>query len=146
MSIYEDVLYKYKPGLKIDNFVQKYIKVTNRNIYIYKDEYTCNFMWESKPQYVIPLDLIKDAKKVKMILLNRGNNGRPADWENYQFKFIINLDLTQFGIETQPLEPLRQKMVTKKSKPQISRNEYDTNGLCSKRKADSGTSTQRYGI
>lgn len=102
VAIFEDSLYKYKPGLKIDTFQQKYIRITNKSISVFKDEFSAN-LWEARPHLTIPLDLISEAQKVHLVIKHKGDKGRQPDWEQYKYNFVINLDLTPFGVESQPL-------------------------------------------
>jgi hypothetical protein len=98
ICIFEDQIYKHKPGLRIDSFIPKHLRITNKGIYVYKDQYSAN-LWNSKPHVAIPLGLILSVQKVKLVMNVSKNKGRSGDWEEYQYKFAINLDMNE-------LEPL----------------------------------------
>lgn len=121
VSIFEGSVYQHKPGLKIDAFHEKYMKVTNKALYTYKDQYSAN-LFDSKPHLTVPFELVKSVQKVKLIVNKCKNKSRDKNWAEFQYNFVVNLDLKEIGIDTEPLEKYTSASKRRGSKVSRSRN------------------------
>jgi len=136
VSIYEDIIYKHKPGLKSGTFLPKWVRITNKAVYLFKDQFSAN-LWNAKPHITIPLALIARAQKINFTQTNHNMRGREADWEQYQYKLVVELDLERFGIKREPMQVVQThkcKLYSKIKKPvdrgsddeQLTDNDYQS--------------------
>lgn len=44
VPIFEEEIYKHKPGLRVDTFQPKWIRLTNKKLYIFKDQYSGKYI------------------------------------------------------------------------------------------------------
>lgn len=90
---------------------------------MYKDEYNAD-LWKAKPHLFIPLDLIDKVQKVKLLINNDRIKTREKDWEDYQYKFVLNIDLQELGIQIKPLKRLTSNHKNTKKKNKLNEISY----------------------
>jgi hypothetical protein len=61
--MFQGYLEKYKPGLRTNMFMERWVQVTSYSLLIFKDELAAN-CWGSKPFMTIPFHLVKHCERV----------------------------------------------------------------------------------